>query len=63
MKWIKSEISNPSGNCVEMSLLPDGQVAMRNSRHPRGPVLIFTNDEFSAFLQGVPLGNFNSLVG
>jgi hypothetical protein len=30
--WQKSGRSNPSGNCVECAALPDGSVAMRNSR-------------------------------
>lgn len=35
--WRKSHFSNPSGNCVELAELPDGRVAMRNSRDPEGP--------------------------
>ena len=36
--WRKSRQSGPQGgNCVEVANLPDGQVAMRNSRHPAGP--------------------------
>ena len=32
--WLKSRRSGPQGgNCVEIANLPDGQVAMRNSRH------------------------------
>ena len=34
--WRKSRRSGPQGgNCVEIAHLPDGQVAIRNSRHPR----------------------------
>jgi hypothetical protein len=29
------------GNCVEVAFLPSGEVAMRNSRDPGGPALIF----------------------
>jgi Domain of unknown function (DUF397) len=36
--WRKSAHSNPSGNCVELARLPARRVAVRNSRHPRGPV-------------------------
>ncbi len=34
VEWRKSSASNPSGNCVEAAALPDGSVALRNSREP-----------------------------
>ena len=38
--WRKSGRSGPQGgNCVEIAHLADGQVAIRNSRHPAGPAL------------------------
>ena len=55
--WRKSSYSNPSGNCVEMALLADG-VAVRNSRYPDGPALVFTDGEWAAFLEGVKGGDF-----
>ena len=60
--WRKSRHSNPSGNCVEVARLPAGQVAVRNSRHPRGPVLICAPDEIAAFIQGVKDGHFDHLI-
>jgi len=41
-RWIKSSLSFSNGNCVEVANLFDGGVAVRNSRHPEGPVLRFT---------------------
>jgi Domain of unknown function (DUF397) len=38
--WRKSSYSGAVGNCVELALLRDGTVAVRNSRHPAGPALI-----------------------
>jgi len=56
--WRKSRYSNPSGNCVEMAELPAGRVAIRNSRDPEGPALIFTRAEWEAFLRGARDGGF-----
>jgi len=60
--WQKSRRSNPSGNCVECALLPDGSVAVRNSRDPEGPALIYTPAEIEAFLGGVRDGDFDNLL-
>ncbi len=61
--WRKSRHSNPSGNCVEIAGLPEGAVAIRNSRFPDGPALICAPTEFSAFLASARDGDFDSLLG
>ena len=60
--WQKSGRSNPSGNCVECAALPDGEVAVRNSRDPQGPALIYTPAEIEAFILGVRDGDFDNLL-
>jgi Domain of unknown function (DUF397) len=60
--WRKSRRSNPSGNCVELAELADGAVAVRNSRHPAGPALIYTRAEIAAFILGAKDGDFDALV-
>ena len=53
--WRKSRRSNPSGNCVELATLPDGQgIALRNSRDPQGPALLFTPSRNRGFRPGCP---------
>ncbi|WP_256106364.1 DUF397 domain-containing protein [Streptomyces sp. ODS05-4] len=62
-RWIKSSHSNPVGNCVELSPLADGSVAVRNSRDPEGPALVYTRAEIAAFLAGARDGDFDSVLG
>lgn len=52
-EWRKSSHSNPSGNCVETARLPSGWVAVRDSKDPGGPVLVFTRRQWAAFLRTV----------
>lgn len=39
-----------------------GNVAVRNSRHPEGPALVYTPAEIEALLLGVKDGEFDHLV-
>lgn len=59
--WHKSGYSNPNGNCVEVAELPDGTIAVCDSRHPGGVALIYTRREFTAFIRGVKDGQFDYL--
>jgi hypothetical protein len=61
--WRKSQRSNSQGNCVEMAELTDGSVAMRNSRHPAGPALVYTRAEVEAMILGAKDGDFDYLLG
>ena len=54
--WRKSTYSNGSGgNCVEVADLPSGR-AVRDSKHPEGPILVFTREGWRAFVQGIEAG-------
>ncbi|WP_322761983.1 DUF397 domain-containing protein [Frankia sp. Cr2] len=59
--WQKSQRSNSQGNCVEMARLSSDTVAVRNSRHPEGPALIYTRDEIEALVLGAKDGDFDNL--
>ncbi|NEY36641.1 DUF397 domain-containing protein [Streptomyces sp. PRKS01-65] len=59
--WMKSRHSNAEGNCVEVAPV-EGGIAMRNSRDPDGPALVYTAAELRAFLAGAKDGEFDHLV-
>lgn len=61
-RWIKSRHSNAEGNCVEVAALVGGDIAVRNSRDPDGPALVYTPAEVSAFLAGAKEGEFDHLL-
>ncbi|WP_155056356.1 DUF397 domain-containing protein [Streptomyces blattellae] len=61
-RWVKSRHSNAEGNCVEIAALVDGGVALRNSRDPDGPALVYTAAELAAFLAGAKDGEFDHLL-
>jgi Domain of unknown function (DUF397) len=39
-----------------------GGIAVRDSKDPEGPILVYTPTEFSAFLEGVRNGEFEHFV-
>ena len=54
----KSSFSS-SANCVEVRLLPDGRIALRDSKDTALPAHHFTPIEWEAFLAGVRAGEFD----
>jgi Domain of unknown function (DUF397) len=55
--WRTSSYSS-GGNCVEVAIDVD-QVAVRGSKDRAGPTLVFTAQEWVAFLAGVRDGEFD----
>lgn len=54
--WRKSTRSNNGGACVEVARNLLGVVAVRDSKHRDGPVLIFAPHEWQSFISGVKAG-------
>lgn len=59
--WRKSSFSGMDSNCVEVAVLDDGRIAVRNSRHPGGGVVFFTRAELNTWVEGVKAGEFDDL--
>jgi hypothetical protein len=58
--WRKASYSSGNGgNCVEVARNLPGIVAVRDSKDPSGPALIFTPDQWRAFLGSARGGQFD----
>ncbi|MFE9183063.1 DUF397 domain-containing protein [Micromonospora haikouensis] len=53
-RWRKSSRSGDEGACVEMAVVP-GAVAVRDSKDPTGPALLFPPTAWAAFAAAPPL--------
>jgi hypothetical protein len=60
LAWKKASASGTNG-CIEVARLPDGGVAVRDSKDTTGPVLSFTRHEWMSFLDGLGKGEFDHL--
>ncbi len=62
-RWFKSTHSGPdSDNCVEVAFVGEA-IAVRDSKNPSGPALIFTPAEWDAFVGGAKDGEFDVRAG
>ncbi len=58
-EWRKSSRSGSQANCVEVAANLPGEIAVRDSKDPDGPKLIFAPAGWGAFTAGVRDGEFD----
>ncbi|HEU5333787.1 MAG TPA: DUF397 domain-containing protein [Actinocrinis sp.] len=56
--WTTSSYCGQTGDCVEVRVR-SGEIVVRDSKDPDGPVLRFTPAEWRAFLAGARVGEFD----
>jgi Domain of unknown function (DUF397) len=57
--WRSSSVEDGSAdNCVQVAFV-DEAILLRDARHPDGPVLVFNQDEWDAFVAGAKDGEFD----
>jgi hypothetical protein len=60
--WRTSSFSGNNGTCVEVAALPDGHIAVRNSKHRDYGTILFTPAELNAWISGIKTGEFDDLT-
>ena len=59
-RWIKSSYSGTGGgNCVEVACPTTGYRAVRDSKNPTRPILIFSHAQWTTFTTGIHSGKFD----
>ncbi|MFE3137371.1 DUF397 domain-containing protein [Streptomyces scopuliridis] len=52
--WFKSSFSNDhGGQCVEGARLPDGAMAVRDSKDPHGPAFVIAGGAWTTFVEAL----------
>ncbi|MDJ0344100.1 DUF397 domain-containing protein [Streptomyces sp. H10-C2] len=60
-RWRRSSHSTAANNCVETAQLSSGLLAVRDSKNPQGPALLFASAAWSAFVRALRADEFAGL--
>ncbi|MFI6536640.1 DUF397 domain-containing protein [Nonomuraea sp. NPDC050547] len=61
VEWRKSSRSTGDGECVQIAVLADGSVAVRDSKRTTRRPLCFTAVEWAAFIYAIRVGEFDQV--
>lgn len=61
LRWFKSSYSpgGDAGGCVEVAHLPNGGMAIRDTKDRDGGVQQYSPDEWKPFIEGAKAGDFD----
>jgi hypothetical protein len=60
LTWRVSSLCGGNGECVAVAKLPNGDVALSDTKERHGQVLRFSASEWRAFVAGVRAGEFDA---
>ncbi|MFJ6770545.1 DUF397 domain-containing protein [Kitasatospora sp. NPDC091257] len=60
-RWRKSTYSNGQGGCIDVADGCPGVMPVRDSKDPKGPVLVFPLEEWVSFVAAVRSGEFGDI--
>ncbi|WP_327001722.1 DUF397 domain-containing protein [Dactylosporangium sp. NBC_01737] len=61
-QWRTSSYTTAGGTCVEVAIVGDDAIAVRNSNFPDRGTILFTRAEMDAWIKGVKDGEFDDLT-
>jgi hypothetical protein len=61
VNWWKSSFSDSGIQCVECAVVDSATVAVRDSKDPQGPALLFPRAQLGAFVAAVVAGRFGEV--
>jgi hypothetical protein len=59
-RWRKSSHSQQNGNCLEVAPVAPSRIALRDSKNPDGPKLVFSTADWAAFISGIKAGQLEA---
>ncbi|MFJ9892733.1 DUF397 domain-containing protein [Streptomyces sp. NPDC091280] len=61
VEWWKSSFSDSGAQCVECGIVDEETIAIRDSKNPHGPALLFTREQVTPFVIAAATGRFGGL--